>query len=77
MKQDIIIKEALNQKDYLAFVKFPFELFKNNPYWVPPLIKDELETIDPSSQGDDAYTFEYSLVGDSKNKQKGTIQKIK
>jgi hypothetical protein len=30
-----------------------------------------------SSQGDDAYTFEYSLVGDSKNKQKGTIQKIK
>ena len=47
MKQDIIIKEALNQKDYLAFVKFPFELFKNNPYWVPPLIKDELETIDP------------------------------
>lgn len=47
MKQDIIIKEALNQRDYLAFVKFPFELFKNNPYWVPPLIKDELETIDP------------------------------
>lgn len=30
-----------------------------------------------STQGDDAYTFEYSLVGDSKNKQKGTIQKIK
>ena len=30
-----------------------------------------------STQGDDAYTFEYSLLGDSKNKQKGTIQKIK
>lgn len=30
-----------------------------------------------STQGEDAYTFEYSLVGDSKNKQKGTIQKIK
>lgn len=24
----------------------------------------------------DTYTFEYSLVGDAKNKQKGTIQKI-
>lgn len=48
MKQDIIIKQALNPKDYLAFVKFPFELYKDNPYWVPPLIKDELETIDPN-----------------------------
>lgn len=28
-----------------------------------------------STQGD-TYTFEYSLVGDAKNKQKGTIQKI-
>ena len=30
-----------------------------------------------STQREDSYTFEYSLVGDSKNKQKGTIQKIK
>ena len=29
-----------------------------------------------STQGD-TYTFEYSLVEDAKNKQKGTIQKIK
>ncbi|MCB0457223.1 MAG: GTP cyclohydrolase, partial [Flavobacteriaceae bacterium] len=28
------------------FVTFPFQLYKNNPYWVPPLIKDELETLD-------------------------------
>ncbi|MEZ4857852.1 MAG: GNAT family N-acetyltransferase [Flavobacteriaceae bacterium] len=30
------------------FVTFPFQLYKNNPYWVPPLIKDELETLDKS-----------------------------
>ena len=47
MNQDIVIKEAKTQKEYLAFVKFPFSLYKDNPYWVPPLIKDEIQTIDP------------------------------
>ncbi len=28
------------------FVKFPFSIYKNNPYWVPPIIKDELQTLD-------------------------------
>lgn len=28
------------------FVKFPFSLYKGNPYWVPPIIKDELEIFD-------------------------------
>ena len=27
------------------FVKFPFSIYKNNPYWVPPIIKDELQTL--------------------------------
>ncbi len=48
MIKDIVIKEAKTQKEYLAFVKFPFSLYKDNPYWVPPLIKDEIETIDPA-----------------------------
>lgn len=28
------------------FVTFPFQLYKDCPYWVPPLIKDEMETLD-------------------------------
>lgn len=28
------------------FVKFPFELYKDNKNWVPPLIQEELETFD-------------------------------
>jgi len=42
----ILIKEVTTQQDYLDFVKFPFKLYKDNPYWVPPLINDELETLD-------------------------------
>ena len=29
------------------FVNFPFSLYKNNKYWVPPIIKDEVNNFDP------------------------------
>ena len=29
-----------------AFVRFPFSLYRGNPYWVPPLISDDLFTLD-------------------------------
>jgi hypothetical protein len=48
MIKNIVIKEAKTQDELHAFVKFPFTLYKHNPYWVPPLIKDEIETIDPN-----------------------------
>lgn len=57
----ITIIEA-NTKDLLAtFVKFPFTLYKNHPYWVPPLINDEMETFDkainPVFQSAEAYFY--------------------
>lgn len=42
----ITIKEARSPKDLKAFVKFPFELYKDSAQWVPPIIKQELETFD-------------------------------
>lgn len=42
----ITIKEAKTKKELTDFIKFSFELYKNNPYWVPPLINDELEGFD-------------------------------
>jgi hypothetical protein len=42
----ISIKEAKTKKELLEYIKFPFTLYKDNPYWVPPLISDELETFD-------------------------------
>src|SRR5690606_34345042 len=44
----ITIKEATTKKEMTDFVKFPFTLYKNNPYWVPPLISEELESFDKS-----------------------------
>jgi GNAT superfamily N-acetyltransferase len=44
----ISIKEATSPKDLKKFVTFPFSLYKDNAYWVPPIIKDEIETFDKS-----------------------------
>ncbi|WP_225035792.1 GNAT family N-acetyltransferase [Winogradskyella sp. SM1960] len=41
----ITIKEATTKKDLKAFVRFPFKLYKDSKYWVPPIIKQELETF--------------------------------
>lgn len=42
----IFIKQAISKKEMTAFVKFPFDLYKDNKYWVPPIIADELESFD-------------------------------
>jgi len=42
----INIVEADNKKLLTQFIKFPFSLYKKNPYWVPPIIADELEGFD-------------------------------
>ena len=42
----ITIKEALTKKEMKDYVMFSFELYKNNPYWIPPIIAEELETFD-------------------------------
>ncbi|WP_411767465.1 GTP cyclohydrolase [Winogradskyella sp. A3E31] len=41
----IEIKEAISKKELAIFAKFPFQLYKGSPYWVPPIIKQELETF--------------------------------
>lgn len=38
---DVIIKQVLTSRDLENFIKFPMQLYKNNPYYVPPMIKEE------------------------------------
>ena len=42
----ITIKEAKTKKEIKDFIKFSFELYKDCPYWIPPIISDELENFD-------------------------------
>ncbi len=43
----INIKEITSKGDLTKFVKFPFHLYKDCPYYVPPIIKEELDTMNP------------------------------
>jgi len=42
----IVIKKAETKKDLKKFVKLPWKIYKNNLYWVPPLIIDKLSMLD-------------------------------
>lgn len=42
----IEIREAITKKELKDFVLFSFDLYKGNPYWIPPIIAEELETFD-------------------------------
>ena len=49
MDQNLTLKVVKSTKDFDAFVRFPFDLYRYNSHWVPPLIKDEIETINPNA----------------------------
>ena len=57
----ITIKEAVTKSELTDYIKFPFTLYKNNKYWVPPIIADELETFDktknPAFENAEAYFY--------------------
>jgi GNAT superfamily N-acetyltransferase len=40
------IVEVKSRKQLKEFIYFPFRLYEDNPYWVPPLIMDEYNTLD-------------------------------
>jgi len=42
----IEIIEIHSKDEFKDFVEFPFELYKNHPFWVPPIKAEELEVID-------------------------------
>ena len=41
----IEIHEVVSRSDLREFIRFPFSLYRNHPYWVPPLNFDELNTL--------------------------------
>jgi GNAT superfamily N-acetyltransferase len=42
------VDEVRDQKDLMGFIRFPWEVYKEDPYWVPPLIKDQLSRLSPN-----------------------------
>ncbi|WP_165749585.1 GTP cyclohydrolase [Cellulophaga sp. Z1A5H] len=57
----ITVSEVKLKADIKKFVKFPFTLYKDSPYWVPPIIADEMDSFDkdknPAFKDADATLF--------------------
>lgn len=43
------IKEVSSVADYKTFVSFPYQLYKQSHYWVPPLKSDEFAAVFPKN----------------------------
>lgn len=43
---ELTIREISTKKDFHRFLQFPYDLFKDDKMWVPPLILDEKTTFD-------------------------------
>ena len=41
------VEPVATKRDLQAFVQFPFDHYRGNPYWVPPLRRDVRHTLDP------------------------------
>ncbi len=52
---NIILKEVSSRSGLKEFINFPFTLYKDNKFWVPPLIFDELKTL--SKEKNPAFDF--------------------
>lgn len=42
---DVTIKEITTLKELKIFIRFPYSLYRNHPYWVPAMTFDELNTL--------------------------------
>ncbi|MCX7763218.1 MAG: N-acetyltransferase [Candidatus Kryptonium sp.] len=42
----IEIRRVSSRKEMSLFVKFPYHLYKNHPYWVPPLLIEQKDLVD-------------------------------
>ena len=45
--EPITLKEVKADQDLLDFIRFPWKIYKGDPYWVPPLIKDQVQKLSP------------------------------
>lgn len=43
----VVIKQVKTRHELRQFVNYPEKLYRHNPYYVPPLVFDQMDTLDP------------------------------
>lgn len=57
-----VIKEVVSEADLKTFIRFPDQLYKGNPYYVPPLHRGEFDTLGPKNPAFDYCEAAYWLA---------------
>lgn len=52
------IRRVEDKQDLMEFIKFPWRVYRDDPYWVPPLISERKDFLDPQKNP----FFEHSEV---------------
>jgi hypothetical protein len=73
-KLDIIPIQSADER--MDFIKFQWEVYKGDPYWVPPLISDKVYTLDPAGHPFHQHAKVQYFVAKRGNKIVGTIAGI-
>lgn len=73
---DIKIVQVTSEKQLLDFIKFPMLLYKDNPYFVPPLIKEEMGVWDPKENPALSFSDTRQFLAYKNNKIAGRIAVI-
>lgn len=47
MNGQLRVEPVVDKKGLMEFIKFPFKLYRGNPNWVPPLIEERRDFLDP------------------------------
>jgi hypothetical protein len=47
-RPELQVEEVKNQQNLMSFIRFPWEIYQEDRYWVPPLIKDQLLKFSPN-----------------------------
>lgn len=58
----IEIKEVMSKAEMKQFIELPFKIYKDSPYWVPPMKKAEMESFDPSNAIFKSVTAKYFIA---------------
>lgn len=72
----VSVIEVKNQAELKQFVRFPMDLYKNNPYYVPSFIKDEFKVWDAKDNPALNYSKSRQFLALKDNKVVGRIAVI-
>ena len=72
----VVIKTVESKADLKTFVKFPLQLYKNCPYYVPNLYADEMVALDSQKNAMGKYSLSRKFLAYKDGKVVGRIAAI-